>query len=181
MPAPGAKKKQPESVASEPTIVINNAAGGVVNVEAQTSTVTTNNGNRLLAAALAYARAGVPVFPCRARDWKNRKGKVRKAKSPRTQHGYKDASVIEKTIVDWWTKWPDAMIGMPTGRITGVFVVDPDGPVGEQSLAALIAQHGPLPETKEIRTGRREGGRHIYFKAPPGVRSNQPTPRLARK
>ncbi len=180
MPTPAAKKKQPVSAARNLTIVVN-APGGVVNVESHRSTVTANNGNPLLEAAVAYARAGIPVFPCRERDEKDREGKLHKAKKPYTRHGYKDASVSEKTIVAWWTKWPNAMIGMPTGNITGVFVVDPDGPVGEQSLTALIERHGPLPKTKQIRTGRPEGGRHIYFKAPPGVKIKSTDSELGEK
>jgi Bifunctional DNA primase/polymerase, N-terminal len=121
--------------------------------------------NPLLAAVLQYAQDGIPVFPCRARDEKLRSGKIRKAKSPHTTNGFKDATTSEMQIREWWTKWPDAMIGAPTGEITGRFVIDSDGVVGEETLARLIAEHGPLPETLEARTGRGNG-RHLYFRHP---------------
>jgi len=72
----------------------------------------------------------------------------------------------------WWNKWPDALIGMPTGKATGVFVFDIDIDTareidGVQSLSVLIAEYGDLPETKTVRT--RRGGRHQYFQWEPGI------------
>ena len=37
-----------------------------------------------------------------------------------------------------------------------------NGKDGETSLAALEAEHGPLPKTRESRTG--SGGRHLFFR-----------------
>jgi putative DNA primase/helicase len=125
--------------------------------------------NELLAAALGYARAGLPVFPCRPREQILDDGKILKAKAPLVAHGFKDASKDERTIVTWWTRWPDAMIGAPTGS-TGVFVVDVDGPKGEATLAGIESVFGKLPPTKTVKSGRADGGRHLYFKIPPGVK-----------
>lgn len=55
---------------------------------------------------------------------------------------------------------PDSNIAVATGPISGVWVFDLDGPVAEEGLAALIALHGPLPETPEQITG---GGRQLLF------------------
>ena len=33
-----------------------------------------------------------------------------------------DAATIRK----WWKRWPDALIGMPTGKVTGIAVLDLD-------------------------------------------------------
>jgi hypothetical protein len=36
-------------------------------------------------------------------------------KIPFTPHGYKDATRDGRTIFDWWTRHPDAVIGVPSG------------------------------------------------------------------
>lgn len=111
-----------------------------------------NDGNPLLAAALAYAARGWPVLPCRAR-----------AKKPVTAHGVHDATTAEATIRAWWTRWPEANVGIATGG--GPVVVDVDGETGAAALAGLESAHGDLPTTVTAITGR---GRHYYFTAPAG-------------
>ena len=64
---------------------------------------------------------GFSVFPCREKTQGNKK-----AKSPYTNRGYKDASRDEEQIRSWWHSFPNAMIGVPTGRENGIFVVDID-------------------------------------------------------
>lgn len=71
----------------------------------------------LRGAALAYAAKGVPVFPCDPAK-----------KKPLTKHGFKEASTDPATIAEWWERWPNAMIGMPTGKASGVWVLDVDNP-----------------------------------------------------
>ena len=83
-------------------------------------------------------------------------------KHPRTPHGVKDATRDRDRIAQWWRKWPDANIGIATGE--GLVVLDVDGPAGEETLKGR-----PLPATVIAWSGRREGGRHCYFKAPAGV------------
>ena len=117
--------------------------------------------NSLLHAALGYAASGKPVFPCRVRD-----------KAPLIPGGFKAASKDPGQLRLWWNRWTDALIGMPAGEATGLFVLDVDidpvrGIDGEQSLSALVAQYGNLPETETIRT--RRGGRHLYFLMEPGI------------
>jgi hypothetical protein len=55
-------------------------------------------------------------------------------------------------------------VGIATGTPSGFFVLDVDGPIGEQSLAQLVAKHGPLPLTAQQQTG--SGGSHYLFKLP---------------
>lgn len=65
----------------------------------------------------------------------------------------------------YWAKNPDHGIGIATGPDSGIFVLDIDPrDGGDDSLAALEAQYGPLPDTVETVTG--SNGRHIYFKWP---------------
>ena len=65
-------------------------------------------------AAVAFARAGLPVFPCEANG-----------KRPLTRHGFKDATTDERQIRAWWSKWPAANIAIPTGA-PGPDVLDVD-------------------------------------------------------
>lgn len=132
----------------------------------------------IVTAALEYAALGWPVIPlhsptaggcsCRRTDCKG------PGKHPRTAHGLKDASRAPATIREWWQNWPDANIGIVTGRESSIFVLDVDGEKGRASLAALEAQHGPLPITLTSITGRKDGGEHRWFKYPDGreVRGN---------
>jgi len=61
-------------------------------------------------------------------------------------------------IREWWEKWPKARIGLVTGQVSGVVVVDIDGEAGEEFLKGK-----ELPPTCCVRTAR---GKHLYFKYP---------------
>lgn len=125
-------------------------------------------------AALAYARRGWQVFPVhsiRTADDGSRScscgksGCENSGKHPRAAHGLKDATVDENQIRAWWDKWPDANVGIRTGKESGMFVLDIDPKHdGENTLAQLVSEHGPLPETVEAKSGG--GGRHFYFQHP---------------
>ena len=69
-------------------------------------------------------------------------------------------------IAEWWGKWRGANIGVATGARSGVFVLDVDGEAGRASLARLEAEHGSLPPTYRVSTGREGGGEHFYFRMP---------------
>lgn len=99
----------------------------------------------LLEAAVDYGRRRRPIFPV-----------VGPEKRPLTDHGFKDATVDERTIRRWWRLHPDAGIATPTGPKW--FVLDVDD---HQALAGLEAAHGPLPPTVEVATPRP--GRHLYL------------------
>ncbi|MBM3565573.1 MAG: hypothetical protein FJX42_05615, partial [Alphaproteobacteria bacterium] len=112
---------------------------------------------KMLAAALNFARHNIPVFPCGP------------DKRPRTKHGFKDATTDERQIQLWWTQWPDAMIGIPTGATSGIIVIDIDvdhekGIDGTKWVVEVKHQHGDFPIGSRARTPR--GGLHLYFKAP---------------
>lgn len=108
--------------------------------------------NDLLSAALDYASRGFPVFPC-------------KNKMPLTPHGFHDATRETARLKAWWRRWPDAQIGVPTGRVSGLFVLDIDPDKGgDTNLKLLEAQHGELPDTPTVITGG--GGNHHYFTMP---------------
>ncbi len=84
--------------------------------------------------------------------------------------GWKEFQERQKThdeIKADFQRHPYANIGIVTGKISGLFVLDIDGDKGEASLKELEAIHGSLPKTIEVITG--SGGRHIYFKYPADI------------
>ncbi len=110
----------------------------------------------LRGAALAYARRGLPVFPCEAGG-----------KRPLTYNGFWDATTEAHHIRAWWSRWPAANVGVPTGGHSGLLVLDVDPRAGGfESLALLERKNGPLPETARARTGG--GGVHVFFRYPAG-------------
>lgn len=109
----------------------------------------------ILTTVLEYASNEIPVFPCKP------------DKTPYTSHGFKDATTDQAQIKKWWSQHPDAMIGMPTGNVSGVFVIDidvNDKENGFETLTALEAQYGPLPVTLTSMTP--SGGTHQLFSMP---------------
>ncbi len=106
----------------------------------------------MLAAALDYALAGLPVLPL--------DGKV-----PRNHGGLTNASTDPAVISEWWRRWPEANIGIRTGTESGLFVLDVDVQHGGAgTLAELERSHGKLPRP-HVLTG---GGGHHYLFAHPG-------------
>jgi hypothetical protein len=138
-----------------------------VNGQGPTPTHAQDSGPSRMGEALRYGLRGWPVLPLhgiRDRKCTCPKGTAcgSPGKHPRTNHGVTDATADLETIRLWWTTWPDANIGIATGAVSGIFVLDIDPEHGgDDSLDALIDEHGGLPDTVEVETGG--GGRHIYF------------------
>ncbi len=108
----------------------------------------------MLRAALAYAGMGFAVFPCASRG-----------KAPLTAHGVKDATKDLEVIRALWGAHPGANVGIATGAISGIVVLDIDPRHGgDDTLETLQAQNGKLPETPTVLTGG--GGLHFYFRHP---------------
>jgi len=86
-------------------------------------------------------------------------------KHPRTKNGVHDASTDEAKVRRWWEIWPEANIGVATGKNAGFFALDVDPRMGgAESLASLEAKHAKLPWTRTAVTGG--GGVHHFFKCP---------------
>ncbi len=113
-------------------------------------------------AALAYLARGWSVLPLRVA-----------AKLPllrweifQTQRA--SAAEVER----WFARWPDANLGIVTGAISGLVVLDVDPKHGgDESFAKLEARHGTVPRTVESLTGG--GGRHLFFGHPGGTVRNR--------
>jgi hypothetical protein len=113
-----------------------------------------------LAAALTLAGHGLATLPLKA-------GR----KDPCTSHGVHDATKDPSVLGSAFGAAPCANVGIACGPISGCFVVDVDPRnKGDVSLASIVAAHGELPRTWEARTGRGDGGRHIFFRLPDGVK-----------
>ncbi len=68
-------------------------------------------------------------------------------------------------IEAWFRRWPDANVGLVTGAISGLVVIDVDvRHDGAHSVDAAERAGGPLPSTVEALTGG--GGRHLYCAHP---------------
>lgn len=78
---------------------------------------------------------------------------------------------------DLFASYPHANVGIATGRGLIVLDVDPRSD-GHTSLDALLATHGPLPETVTVRTGG--GGSHFYLRVPAGIRLRNSSSKLGR-
>lgn len=110
--------------------------------------------------AVYYASIGWPVFPL-----------VPGGKAPLTSHGLHDASTDVIVVAEWWSRWPEANIGAPTGHRFDV--IDIDAPEGFESFATLVAESKaaghPAPNVLAAAyTG--SGGRHLLV--PPTGRGN---------
>jgi len=139
-------------------------------------------------AALGYASRGIPVLPlhyplphrndlqpvggnrqpavgsgCSCRD----SGCGQVAKHPLgslVPHGVKDATCNRARVLAWWTRHPQANIGLATGHRFDV--LDVDGPTGAQAIRELVATRGLHSSGPLVRTG---GGGWHYYLAPTGL------------
>lgn len=112
-------------------------------------------------AALAYAQAGVPVFPCQP-----------EGKAPLTQRGFHDASRDSRQVGVWWRRWPEANIGLSTGAASGVDVVDVDMHDGEGGFAGFErARQAGLVASWAWLVRTPSGGVHAYYPHGPEQRS----------
>jgi len=85
---------------------------------------------------------------------------------------YQHRHASREEVEAWFERWPASNIGIVTGAISGLVVLDIDAEHGgNKSLTDLTKKYGPIPETIEVITGG--GGRHLYFKHPGGLVKNQ--------
>jgi hypothetical protein len=85
---------------------------------------------------------------------------------------YQHRRASAEQVHAWFTRRPDADVGIVTGAVSGLVVLDVDpSHGGTRSLAVLERQHGPLPLTVEAVSGG--GGRHLYFAHPGGLVRNR--------
>jgi len=110
------------------------------------------NDHTMLDYALAYEELGwfiLPLKPGEKRpyvEWKDRR----------------DRRPDKAEITSWFQKFPDAQIGMATGKYSGIDVLDFDNT--SVSIPHFEAVVHDLPETFNVISGRADGGQHEYYK-----------------
>lgn len=100
----------------------------------------------LHAAALWYVEQGIPVFPCRIGE-----------KAPATKNGVLDATTDPAKINAWWTRTPDANIGLATGAVFDVLDID-DWTHVNADVESVIDEGFGFAATPR-------GGTHVYLRA----------------
>lgn len=113
-------------------------------------------------AARRYLARGWSVLPLRPRD-----------KRPHIQwENLQTKRPSQDDVAEWFQRWPDANVGIITGEISNLIVLDVDPKHGgDTSLERLEHRFRPLSATVEAVTGG--GGRHLYFAHPGGLTRNR--------
>src|SRR5262249_41017939 len=129
--------------------------------------------NAALDAAIAYARHGMAIFPLHypvEQDGKlwcscGSQKCTNAAKHPYAmlaKRGLLDATADVRRIERWWSGGTPYNIGLRTGDITSIVVIDVDPRHGGgETLTALEERYGALPQTRRHITGSL--GQHILF------------------
>ncbi len=96
--------------------------------------------------ALSYQKSNKSIFPCDRNkqplvNWKE----------------FQNRRPSKEEVEKWWTDFPDANIGIVTGIISGLSVIDCD----------LGSDYTQFPPTVTIRTG--SGGYHLYYRYHSGL------------
>lgn len=124
-----------------------------------------------------YVDEGLHIFPCNL------------DKTPMTQRGFQDATCDENTVKRFWKE--DLYIGLPTGKVNGIVVVDIDvfkkiyqsDDIDQRSVEDIKEEveqsYGKLPNTFEVET--KSGGRHLYYRYPENIERIPPRARFLDK
>jgi Bifunctional DNA primase/polymerase, N-terminal len=128
--------------------------------------------SNLLRAALDYAERGIPVFPCHhpANNWAlgrwssrecscQQLGCLHAGEHPLSQRWREEATTDPHRIGRWWSRHPEANVGLATGVVFDV--LDVAGTPDASRFPRDVAPEGPV-----ARTG---GGRWHYFVLPTGL------------
>src|SRR5262249_12806245 len=105
--------------------------------------------SEFLDAALCYEKRGFSVIPITPRE-----------KTPLIlweEHQHRRANGGEIEL--WWTKWPEANVGIVTGAISGLVVMDPDSVEAKDKLKELLTNHD-INSFPRSRTGK---GWQLFF------------------
>ena len=110
--------------------------------------------NACLESALFFCRNGMSVIPI---DSVSKKPLIEWKE-------FQTKCADEARIKAWWSSWPNAGVGVVTGKISGIIVVDTEEKA-DLNLFGLKAINTPT-----VRTGG--GGKHFYFAYQEGIRNS---------
>jgi bifunctional DNA primase/polymerase-like protein/primase-like protein len=112
-------------------------------------------------AALKITAKGKPVFPCKP-------DKAPYYEKNVLEHGCLDATTDPRKINMWWHRWPNANVGLPTGKASGILVIDLDTyKPGAMTVEEFEEKYGTISHTAMVRTGG--GGLQAYLRYPDGL------------
>jgi hypothetical protein len=126
----------------------------------------------MLERALEYVQLGYPVFPvCSPKMGTHQHGRSScnsPGKHPLVSwEPFQTRLPTINEVRSWWDRWPVANIGIPTGALSGVVVLDCDSGEARQ----LAMNEGGVGETPAVWTGK-PGGVHYWFRHPGETVSN---------
>jgi putative DNA primase/helicase len=116
-------------------------------------------------AALEYLDSGWPVFPVCSPAGPGHCFEHPPGRHPADEIGkhplvrwslFQDQLPTVDNVRDWWSRWPRANIGLATGALSGIALIDPDGLAARQEAERRGLDPGPT-----VATGR-VGGQHRY-------------------
>jgi DNA polymerase I len=125
----------------------------------------------ILQTALEFANHGIPVFPvhgmtsaghCTCNQKCDHAGK-----HPILKGGYKIAITDFDQIRAWFNQFPNANLAIPTGKVSGLCVVDIDPRHGgSEGLEKLCQDYGNVMKETPVIVNTSNGGQHLYFSSP---------------
>lgn len=87
---------------------------------------------------------------------------------------FQDRRPYDEELVDWFERWPKAGLALVLGPISGILVVDVDGPEAHE---ALLERLGREPQAPKAISGSRKPFRyHLYFRHPDLATKAKSTP-----
>jgi len=102
-----------------------------------------------------YLLGGLKIIPCVSND-----------KRPIIS-GWKEKATTDKQVINnWWDKYPDANIGLPTGKDNNLVVVDVDVKNDAGGMGSLKQLEDECGKFDTLMVHSPSGGRHYYFKYP---------------
>lgn len=125
--------------------------------------------NTLLEHALQYARMGWSVVPghqvlrgrCTCKKGKECDSPGKHPRIAWTE--FQERKATEEEIRQWWTRWPRASICVITGAVSGIIVLDIDGPEGVRAL-----KDGKYSVDATVISKTGGGGWHYVYLHPGG-------------
>ena len=114
-----------------------------------------NSARAALIAACTLGGMGYACFPCR-RD-----------KRPATTNGFKDAVMGRDAIEALWRQYPGELVGVATGAMSGIAVVDVDTTKHDAAREWWIKNRARLLPARVHCT--QSGGGHVIYRHRPGL------------